>query len=76
MVSLMEEIRIELKKKKANKRIVDLWEDIYKWYEDGGEKTVTNNINTKIEEIGKKFRKEVEEAKIIARLKKKPRKKR
>jgi len=76
MESLMEEIRIELKKRKANKRIVDLWKNIFTWYEEGGEKTVTGNINTKIKEIGKKFRKEAEEAKVIARLKKRPRKKR
>ncbi len=72
----MEEIQSELKKKKANKRILDLWSDIFKWYDDGGEKNVKDNINAKIKEIGKKFRKEVEEAKVIARLKKKPRKRR
>ncbi len=71
----MDEIGLQLKRRKASSRILQLWADIFKQYEEGGEKAVKDSINEKIKEVGKKFRKEAKEAKIIARLKK-PHKKR
>lgn len=75
MSSLMEEISQQLKKRKANDGIIQLWKDIFRQYEIGGEKAVRDSINAKIKDVGRKFRKEVEDVKVIARLKK-PKKKR
>lgn len=75
MSSLMEEISHQLKRRKANARILRLWKDIFKQYEEGGEKAVKDSISAKIKDVGKKFRREVDEAKVVARLKK-PKKRR
>lgn len=66
---VLKELRIATKSRRA----LELCGDIFSWYEDGGDSLVKDRIDDRVKKISQTFKREAEDIKIVAKLKR-PRK--
>jgi hypothetical protein len=75
----MEELKVlvqkELRKASNTHRLVRLCNEIFAWYDEGGERLVKERIDDRVKGISADFRRQAEDIKILAKLKK-PKKRR
>jgi len=77
MLDLKEHVKNELKEEGANKKCLQLCDDIFNWYDELGPSLIEKKISEKIKEIRAKFKKGIKEIKEtkVEKLSKKMRKK-
>ena len=70
MPELAELVEAELKSQDFAGDVIELWRDVFRWYNEGGPTVIEENLEKRIKDISSSFTKEIREIEMEGKLKK------